>query len=93
MIKNNDLSYKEKIKVLKEHGYSDFTKEYVLKEFGKKHAFYKSFLRAIEKEDDGKGVLIKKFGKGQHQFSKGFIEKHAISELLEEAERIRKILQ
>ncbi|HBG7232945.1 hypothetical protein ACWJU0_18850 [Clostridioides difficile] len=93
MIKNNVLSYEEKIKVLKEHGYSDFTKEYVLKEFDKEHAFYKSFLRTIEKEDDGKGVLIKKIGKSQHQFSKGFIKTHTISELLEEAKRIRKILE
>lgn len=93
MIKNNDLSYEEKIKVLKEHGYSDSTKEYILKEFGEEHIFYESFLRAIERDDSKKSVLIKKLGKGQHQFSEGFIEKHAISELLEEAERIRKILQ
>ncbi|HBE8488091.1 TPA: hypothetical protein KM338_003528 [Clostridioides difficile] len=54
MIKNNVLSYEEKIKVLKEHGYNDSTKEYILKEFGKEHIFYESFLRAIERDDSKK---------------------------------------
>ncbi|ENY8694354.1 hypothetical protein QVB34_18070 [Clostridioides difficile] len=93
MVKNNDLRYGEKIKVLKEHGYNDSTKEYILKEFGKEHIFYESFLRAIERDDNKKSVLIKKIGKGQHQFSEGFIKTHTISELLEEEERIRKILE
>ncbi|MCC0654722.1 hypothetical protein [Clostridioides sp. ES-S-0001-03] len=93
MIKSNDLRYEEKIKALKKCGYSDFTKKYILEEFGKEHAFYKSFLRAIGKEDSKKGVLIKKIGKGQHQFSKGFIERHTMSEILKEEECIRKILE
>ncbi|MDO0133073.1 hypothetical protein KLN18_18665 [Clostridioides difficile] len=93
MVKNNDLSYEEKIKALKKRGFNDLTKEYVLKEFGEKHIYFRIFLDAIEKKGDEKSVLIKEFPKGLHRFSKGFIEKHTISEILKEEERIRKILE
>ncbi|EGT4645278.1 hypothetical protein E5F42_20240 [Clostridioides difficile] len=93
MIKNNVLSYEEKIKVLKEHGYNDLTEAYVLTEFGERHIYFRIFLDALEKKGDEKSVLIKEFSKGFRRFSKGFIKAHTISELLEEEERIRKILE
>ncbi|HBG1591238.1 hypothetical protein KWT63_018825 [Clostridioides difficile] len=50
MIKNNVLSYEEKIKVLKEHGYNDLTEAYVLTEFGERHIYFRIFLDALEKK-------------------------------------------
>ncbi|MDN9833874.1 hypothetical protein KLM64_17325 [Clostridioides difficile] len=93
MVKNNDLSYEEKIKALKKRGFNDLTKEYVLKEFGEEHIYFRIFLDAIEEKGGKKSVLIKELSKGIHRFTKGFIEKHTISEILKEEERIRKILE
>ncbi|MCC0724467.1 hypothetical protein [Clostridioides sp. ZZV14-6044] len=83
MIKNNDLSYEEKIKALKERGYSDFTKEYILEVLGEEHKFYKTLSEKLDEKDDKKVVLIKRFKESVQYFSKGFIESHTLKEILD----------
>lgn len=79
----NNLDVETKIKELEKYGYFRINREYVLEKIDEKSAMYRMYVKPYLNGDIEKEFLIaKEQGGNDFFYSRGFIEKNSVNEIL-----------
>ncbi|HBH3652720.1 TPA: hypothetical protein KSK13_003380 [Clostridioides difficile] len=85
----NDLDIEIKINELEKYGYFRINEEYVLEKIDEHCAIYRMYVKPYLNGDIEKELLIaKKQGENDFFYSRGFIEKNSVDEILKGAKKL-----